>query len=95
MEHTQHDIDIAILKEKIKSAEKSLEIQAKEYERRLEILNHEAERLKSMQATYIRREMYDREHKYLEDKITSVTKVIWIAVGLFLAVEIYLKFFSN
>lgn len=46
--------------EKFKSRDNQLKLQAKEYERRLEALNHEAEQLKNMQATYTSREVFDR-----------------------------------
>lgn len=46
--------------QKFKARENELKLQAKEYERRLEGLNHEAERLKDMQKTYITRELFDR-----------------------------------
>lgn len=46
--------------EKFKARDRQLKIQAKEYKRRLEALNHEAEQLKNMQATYTPREVFDR-----------------------------------
>lgn len=42
---------------KFEASEKALKIQAQEYERRLENLNHEAERLRLMQETYLPREV--------------------------------------
>lgn len=46
--------------EKFKALRQALKLQAKEYERRLEALNHEAEQLKNMQATYVSKEVFDR-----------------------------------
>lgn len=46
--------------EKFKSTDEALKLQAKEYERRLEALNHEAVQLKDMQTTYVSRELFDR-----------------------------------
>jgi len=40
--------------------DRALSLQAAEYERRLKILNGEADRLRQMQATYVPRELYDR-----------------------------------
>jgi DNA repair exonuclease SbcCD ATPase subunit len=46
--------------EKFKALEKALELQAKEYERRLEDLNGEAGRLKAMKQELASREVFDR-----------------------------------
>lgn len=46
--------------EKLKSLEKALELQAKEYERRLDELNGEAGRLHKMQEMYVLREVFER-----------------------------------
>jgi len=43
----------------ISNAQRALEVQAKEYERRLESLNHEAEQLKSMQRTYVQQDTFN------------------------------------
>lgn len=60
-----HELDKAIAVQKAEHAkdiaylETARQLQAAEYERRLEILNHEAEQLKSMQATYLPREQWE------------------------------------
>lgn len=59
---------------KFSAAEKALAIQSQEYERRLENLNHEAERLHVMQATYLPREVYEKSNDYLCEKVASLTK---------------------
>lgn len=46
--------------EKLKALEKALELQAKEYERRLTALNGEADRLHKMQEQYVPREVFER-----------------------------------
>ena len=43
----------------IRALREARDLQAKEYERRLETLNHEAAQLKSMQSSYVPRETYD------------------------------------
>lgn len=86
--------------EKFKARDKQLKLQAKEYERRLEALNHEADQLKNMQATYTPREVFDRtvdelrkeikvfnDWKTKQDGKSDLTKFIpWILT----AVSIYL-----
>jgi len=65
-------IKLAVLEERIKNSEKSLELQAKEYERRLENLNNEAERLArataEMKVTYLSKESYEANHLLLDSK---------------------------
>ena len=87
------DKKIAVLEEQVKSSKIGLELQAKEYERRLEILNHESERLKEMQSTYVRKESYEKDIEAVNVKISTLSKFIWVAVGIFTAIEIYFKVF--
>lgn len=51
---------------------KALELQAKEYERRLGILNNEATKLATMQATYMPREVYESEKKESDSKLQTL-----------------------
>ena len=51
---------------------KALELQSKEYSRRLESLNGEAEHLRKMQATYVPRETYDNAHGELNKKVDEL-----------------------
>ena len=48
------------IKARLDAQDKALVIQSKETERRLDILNHEAERLRVMQDTYLPREVFDK-----------------------------------
>jgi phage regulator Rha-like protein len=57
---------------KFDSLDKALELQAKEYERRLSDLNHEAEQLKSMQSTYMPRELYENNHEVIRKQIDEL-----------------------
>lgn len=60
---------------KFEAMEKALQLQAKEYERRLSDLNGEAGRLRDMQATYVPREVFDTVVKDLEKRIEILTAV--------------------
>lgn len=60
---------------KFEAMEKALQLQAKEYERRLSDLNGEAGRLRDMQATYVPREVFDTVVKDLEKRIDILTAV--------------------
>lgn len=53
--------------------DKALQIQHKEYERRLRDLNGEAERLRQMQATYVSREVYEINHRELTSKLEALS----------------------
>jgi len=79
---------------KIESNEKALELQAKEYERRLENLNHEAERLRSMASTYLPRELYEAKNKEIEIKIESLQKIVSIGIGVLLTLQFILHFLN-
>lgn len=64
-----------VIKVKLKAMEKALELQAKEYERRLSDLNGEASRLRDMQETYIPREVFNTTVKDMEKRIEILTAV--------------------
>lgn len=55
-----------ITDERFTATTKALELQAREYERRLHDLNGEAARLRVIQETYIPREVYEVGHKELQ-----------------------------
>ena len=78
--------------ERFEKTNTALELQAKEYERRLNSLNGEAERLRYMQSTYMPREVYESKHNELTTKIEGVQKITFIGIGLVLAVEFFLQF---
>lgn len=69
---------VAVLEERLQqqkeSNEKALILQANAYEKHLAALNHEAEQLKSMQSTYIPREVYERDISEIEGKLEKVNK---------------------
>ena len=75
-----HNINVAIT------------LQSKETERRLGLLNGEADRLKRMQATYLPREVYESNHQLLENKIDTINKFIYIGMGGLMVLEILLRF---
>jgi len=57
-----------------KLREQSLKLQAKEYKRRLSDLNGEAGRLRSIQATYIPREVFENSLKTVSEKTEAAAK---------------------
>jgi hypothetical protein len=91
------DLDkrVTILENKLENAERNLEKQALEYERRLGTLNHEAARLQSMQETYLPRAVYEAQYKGILEKIEETQKFIWLASGALLAIEFGLRFLGK
>jgi len=85
-------IEIAVLKEKFISNDRSLTLQAKEYERRLNDLNGEANRIKNMQETFLPREVYTSRYDLLNTKIEALEKLVYVGLGLFIAIEFILRF---
>lgn len=75
------------LEEKIASMERvhdrALEIQTKELARRLDDLNHEADRLRNMQSTYLPREVWERAEEALKKEKSSITaSFVSIIIGI-------------
>jgi hypothetical protein len=75
--------------------ERARELQAKEYERRLEILNHEAGKLQVMKDTFITKEMYYQAHENLLQQVATVQKMSWVGVGIILALQFILRFYAS
>ena len=83
---------IAALEERLHATREATVLQAKEYERRLDALNGEAERLKHMQATYLPREVFDARQRELNLKIDVLTRLVYIGCGVVLAIQLIWKF---
>jgi len=83
---------IAVLEAVIASNEKTLKLQAREYSRRLADLNGEAERLRQMQETYVPKSVYDIQHQILIEKIETNQKMLYIGIGILLALQVVLSF---
>lgn len=68
-----HGKKIAVLKVKIKTLKQAIKLQAKEYERRLQGLNHEAEQLKDMQSTYLPRAEFSITNEEIKKELKTLT----------------------
>ena len=79
MDETEHLREM--VNEKFKAVDGLLALAKQEVERRLDLLNHQAEQLKDMQATYVPREVYDRRHMEIEARLANLEKLIWKAIG--------------
>lgn len=65
--------EIKHLKKELKWRDKALTLQAEKDKIHFEQLNHEAERLRSMQATYLPREVYESQKDEQNKKIGIIT----------------------
>ena len=70
-----------IIAEHERSTQQALALAAKEYERRLEVLNGEAERLKQMQSSYVSQDAYDGRHREIEVRLTYIERLVWMGLG--------------
>lgn len=67
-------VEVAVLKTRLKSSELALEIQSREYERRLEELNHSHQAAVVDRAQYVTRELHDQLNQELLGKIEALRK---------------------
>jgi uncharacterized membrane protein YukC len=75
----EHKIDL-----RFDSLDKALSLQAREYERRLEILNNEQSRLAAERLHFLPREVYERDTKWGIGLIVTL-------VGVVTAILLYFK----
>ena len=83
MTTTQRELDMLVeltkLRSEIVAMKDAIKLQAIEYERRLENLNHENARVQSAQDTFLRREVYDAKEneldKWRKEVSTALTKM--------------------
>ena len=90
-ENEQVDVRLARLEEQVRASAFALELQTTEFHRRLDELNGEAGRLKSMQANYISRETYESKHEELGRRVglmetfkANMEGRMWIGGGIIL-----------
>jgi thiosulfate reductase cytochrome b subunit len=86
-----HD-EIIKLNGQLDASKMALELQAKDYERRLSTLNAEVERLRELQTRFIPRDVYDTNHRDLINKYDALEKMVYIGVGAVAVIELALKF---
>jgi hypothetical protein len=94
---------IARLEEKLEAAKEALQLQSREYNRRLDLLNGEAERLRQMQATYLPREafniIYEKMSKDIDDlqgfKNNAIGKQSIITIIVSAAISVAVLFIKS
>jgi hypothetical protein len=68
--------DIAVIQTKLDNILIAIEKQAKEYERRLQELNHAHQQQMDRNATYIARETYEADGKTMDAKMGALSKQV-------------------
>ena len=88
-------IELGHIRELMALRDKAMELQAKEYERRLAMLNHEADQLKSMQINYMPREVAEKNYESLNARVGAVEKSLWRISGALAIVYIVIQFLQK
>ena len=83
-----------VLELRIASADRALALQSVEYQRRLDELNHAAERMAAMRATFVDVNVYRVQHAMLEQKVDTVTRLVFIGVGAVAALQLALHYWK-
>ena len=77
--------------DKFQTLEKNTDTARQSMEKRLEGMNEFRQQLKDQNATFITKEDYDSKQQILNTKIEALEKIVYIGLGLCLALEIALK----
>jgi hypothetical protein len=103
-EPTAHDyaVRIAILETKLHAADEARTLQAKEYERRLQDLNHAHQKAVEERATVVSRELYDSGIREVHVSINQnrelidiVSAKVNIGIGILLAIQVVAFFMEK
>ena len=80
------------VEEKFKALEKATDLADANLKIRLDNLNEWRGQNRDERACYLTRSEYEAKHLLLEQKIESVQKMLYIGLGIFLVVEVLLRF---
>ena len=79
---------LRLLVETVRQADlKALELQAREYERRLEELNHAHTKAAVKDATFVTRDLHDREFARVDKEAALLARIVWVGVGILMIGE--------
>ena len=79
---------LRLLVETVRQADlKALELQAREYERRLEELNHAHTKASVKDATFVTRDLHDREFARVDKEAALLARIVWVGVGILMIGE--------
>ena len=76
------EVEVSILRTKLESSETTRSLQAVEYERRLQELNHNLRDQHERNALFVSRESWDIHNSKMDDWRRSIDQWRWISVGM-------------
>jgi len=74
---------------------RALELQAREYERRLKELNNSHQTAAERYSHFVPRDLHDREFARVDKEAASLSRLVWVGVGIVLIGEIILWVMLN
>lgn len=77
---------------KFDARDKALELQSKVYNQRIDSLNEWRAQNKDERDSYLTRIEYEAKHQLLENKMESMQKIIWLALGALIVIDYIIKF---
>ena len=83
--HVGHLRDVLELR--LEAIESARSLQAAEYHRRLDILNHAAEQLAGMHARYVGLDVYSAHRLAESNRLDRVERLVYIGLGIMLALQ--------
>ena len=94
-----HTAELAHIREvfglQTKLTERALELQAKEYERRMENLNNENGRILAAQSASVNLDVWRVEHKALEQRIEWLRNMVYMAGGGLMVIEFLIRYLGK
>ena len=67
---------------------KALELQAKEYERRLDELNSHRSSMERKYAVFVTRELHDASFARVDKEIATLSRIVYIGLGIMLVAQV-------
>lgn len=77
---------------KFQARDKALELQADALKTRLDHLNEWRNQLNTERESFLTRSEYELKHEILVNKIDALQKFMWLAIGIFAAIDYIIQF---
>jgi uncharacterized protein YjbK len=75
------EVRLAVMESQMADLKHGIALQAREYERRLEELNHAHERQVESNRHYVSREAWELKHSELEIRVLTIDRWRWMSLG--------------
>ena len=80
--------------DKFQTLEKNMDLSRISMDKRLDGMNEFRQQLKDQNGTFITKTDYEGRHQTLETKIEGLEKIVYVGLGVCMAIEFALKFFK-